>query len=521
MQELGEHRVGGDPAGVLRLEPHLLGLDVDEIHRVPLQAKRLDVEVLHILFAFYELQLFDSFGDGWGGSFITVTVNGVPYGTYTCNNAYNVYLIGVNIGQVLVVQYTIVGAFEGDNLYTLSYLSTNQTVFNSGTPPTSGVVYSTTVTCAPPPPAQEDCIGGITLCNNQGINNNTNNTGSVADLNASNYGCLLAAEQQGTWYNFVIATGGTLGMSITPVGAIDYDWAIWGPFPPGSTANAICPPIGQPVRCSFASGLDSFTATGSYVTGMATPNPLWATPQFGPPLPSYSDPAGTGDGWTPGINVTAGQVYLMYISNFSNTGQAFNLSWQLGSGASLDCTVLPIELLSFEAKAAGDNVLVRWSTATEQGTSHFTVERSADGLGFTPIGTLNAAGNSTSTIDYHLIDRSPLWGLNYYRLQGSDLDGSHSYSQVKVVSVGSDGTIGGPFPDPVENDAWWLLPTGMDVRTVDVIDALGRVGLHVPLAEFSNGLVHLRADAIPAGTYVLAAFSEDGTALARVRFIKR
>ena len=467
----------------------------------------------------YALQLYDNFGDGWGGSFITVTVNGVPYGTYTCDNAYNVFLIGVNIGQVLVIQYTAVGPFEGDNHYTLSFLSSSQIVYNSGTPPPTGVVYSTTITCAPPPAAQEDCIGGTTLCNNQGINNNTNNTGSVADLNASNFGCLLASEVQGTWYNFVISSGGTLGMAIAPVGAVDYDWAIWGPFPPGSTANAICPPLGQPIRCSFASGLDSFFATGSYVTGMA--NALYAAPQFAPPLPAYSDPAGTGDGWTPGINVTTGQVYLMYISNFSNNGQSFSMSWQLGSGASLDCTVLPIELMSFEADPAGQDVLLRWSTATEQGTSHFTVERSDDGSAFTAIGSLDAAGNSASSIDYHLIDRAPVNGLNYYRLKGTDLDGAHTYSSVEVVDMTSMDPLSGPFPNPVEGEAWWLLPSGKYARSVDVIDALGRVQLHVPSAELSNGVVHLSTADIPAGSYAVVAYCEDGSPLARARFIKR
>ena len=143
-------------------------------------------------------------------------------------DSYNVFLIGVNIGQVLVVSYAVNGGpFQGENLYTLSFLSTSQVVFNSGSPPVAGAnVYNTTITCNPPPAAPEDCVGGATLCNGQGINNNTNSTGSVADLDPSNYGCLLAAEQQGTWYNFAVSSAGTLGMSIDPNGADDYDWAL-------------------------------------------------------------------------------------------------------------------------------------------------------------------------------------------------------------------------------------------------------------------------------------------------------
>jgi hypothetical protein len=100
----------------------------------------------------YMLQVFDAFGDGGGGSTVTVSLNGVPVGTYTCNTVYDVFLIGVNIGQVLVVSYAVNGGpFQDENLYTLSFLSTSQVVFNSGSPPVAGAnVYNATITCNPP-----------------------------------------------------------------------------------------------------------------------------------------------------------------------------------------------------------------------------------------------------------------------------------------------------------------------------------------------------------------------------------
>ncbi len=472
----------------------------------------------------YLLQVYDSFGDGWDGSYVTITINGVPYGNYTNNGTYNAFLIGVNIGQVLVVQYTAVGLFEGDNRYTLSFLSTNQVVFNSGTPPVPGVVYTTTVTCNPPPAVPEDCVGGITLCNSQGVNNNTNNTGSVADLNPSNYGCLLASEQQGTWYNFSISNGGTLGMTIDPTAldatAPDYDWAVWGPYPAGSTTTGICPPLGTPVRCSFASGFDSFSATGGYNTGMGINNLAWANPRWAAPLPIWSDPAGGGDGWTPGLNVTTGQVYLLYISNFSNTGQAFTLSWQLGSGASLDCTVLPVELVSLSAAPAGDNVLVRWSTASEQDAQRYDVHRSRDGVDFDPIGQVEAAGTSTVTTDYHFIDRNPLIGMNFYRLDQVDNDGTHTLSNIVALERSSSASTGGPFPNPVTGMAWWLLPENIPFERVDVFDALGRAIVRSVRTPDADRLVQFDTALWPEGAYSLVAYAGCGEVLLRASLIK-
>lgn len=469
----------------------------------------------------YMLQVYDAFGDGWGGSTVTISLNGVPVGTYTCNTVYDVFLIGVNIGQVLVISYAANGGpFQDENLYTLSFLSTNQVVYNSGSPPAIGAnVYNTTITCNPPPAAPEDCVGGITLCNGQGINNNTNSTGSVADLNPANYGCLLASEQQGTWYNFSISNGGTLGMTIDPTGADDYDWAIWGPFPAGSTTTGICPPLGSPIRCSFASGFDSFLATGDYNTGMGVNNLAWANPQYAPVLPIWSDPAGGGDGWTPGINVIAGQVYLMYISNFSLSGQAFNLSWQLGSGASLDCTVLPVELLSFGAEADESSVVVQWSTAVEHNTSHFDVQRSTEGLYFEHLGRVQATGNSSTTTDYSFVDPVPLTGLVYYRLAQVDMDGQESVT-VAVPVYRSTRPHEGPFPNPATDLAWWRPVKDCIIAEVIIVDALGQVVLRIPGGAGDNRLIALPIATLPPAAYALMARDAEGTVVARTSLVK-
>jgi hypothetical protein len=462
----------------------------------------------------YLLELFDSFGDGWGGSFITISVNGVPQGNYTLNTAFDAFLFGVDVGDVLVVQYTAVGPFEGDNLYNLSLLPSNQIVYNSGSPPTTGVAYTTTVTCVTPLAPPEDCVGGITICNSLGINNNTSFTGNVADLTAANYGCLLAAEQQGTWYNFSIASGGTLGFTIDPSGNDDYDWAIWGPFAPGSTTSTVCPPAAGPIRCSFASGASSFLATGGYNTGMGINNIAWANPQFAAPTPGISDPVG-GDGWTPGINVTTGQVYLMYISNFSLSGQSFTLGWQLGAGASLDCTVLPVELVALEAVAAGPVNRITWATATEQGTAHFTVQRSVDGRAYDDLGRLPAQGNSGEMQHYAFQDDSPPEGVAYYRLVMVDSDGSAAVSPARtVIRTGGSAAEQGPFPNPLSGMITWAIPRSDRPTFLNVFDSLGRQVLGT-LVPANASVARFAADTLPAGTYLLVLTSEQGAVLQR------
>jgi hypothetical protein len=101
---------------------------------------------------------------------------------------------------------------------------------------------------------------------------------------------------------------------------------------------------------------------------------------------------------------------------------------------------LPIELLSFTAKANDENVFVNWITSSEINNDYFTVERSEDAEHFFPIGKISGAGNSTVELSYKLIDNEPLKGISYYRLKQTDFDGKYSYSQTVAVEFKGDRT---------------------------------------------------------------------------------
>lgn len=78
---------------------------------------------------------------------------------------------------------------------------------------------------------------------------------------------------------------------------------------------------------------------------------------------------------------------------------------------------MPIHLLNFEAVNQSDRVMIRWFTGKEMDTDSFRVERSLNGTDFESIGSIKAAGNSTSLQAYALIDMHPVEGVAaYYRL---------------------------------------------------------------------------------------------------------
>jgi Secretion system C-terminal sorting domain len=111
---------------------------------------------------------------------------------------------------------------------------------------------------------------------------------------------------------------------------------------------------------------------------------------------------------------------------------------------------LPITLVSFNVFNKNKTAELNWTTASEQNSSHFEVERSFDGKNFTKIGEVKAAGNSTSSVNYVFKDAFYTEGSHYYRLKQVDLDGKFDYSAIRTVSFDTDKTIT-IFPNPAKN----------------------------------------------------------------------
>jgi trimeric autotransporter adhesin len=99
----------------------------------------------------------------------------------------------------------------------------------------------------------------------------------------------------------------------------------------------------------------------------------------------------------------------------------------------VDGAVLPVRLSAFSVQKAGKSALLNWTTQQETNSSHFIIERSADGRKWNDIARVNAAGQSSVGKDYRSYDNTPLNGINYYRLKQFDSDGRFEISVVKSV----------------------------------------------------------------------------------------
>ncbi|MCF2221256.1 T9SS type B sorting domain-containing protein [Chryseobacterium sp. PS-8] len=149
--------------------------------------------------------------------------------------------------------------------------------------------------------AQSDCATAIRVCGNSDISYFPTGSGSVDDQVNANGSCLSGNEHYSVWYEFTVATAGTLTFTITPQApyTADYDFAVYGP-------NKTCATKGAPIRCNYAGAQPFPNQTGLQV-GLT---------------------ANSG-AWSPAMNVLPGETYYLIVDNWSgaNAAMAFSLTW--------------------------------------------------------------------------------------------------------------------------------------------------------------------------------------------------
>jgi hypothetical protein len=162
---------------------------------------------------------------------------------------------------------------------------------------------------------------------------------------------------------------------------------------------------------------------------------------------------------------------------------------------------------------SGNYVSLDWVTATETNNDHFTIERSADGISFSPLLTVAGAGNSSSTLYYHALDESPLSGISYYRLQQTDFNGSSTWSNIVAVEMATELSVN-IFPNPSSSGQEVqvnISGSGDGSVLVVVNDMLGRE-YYSKVFIFENGPCAFAIDKehnLAAGVYLVTASSND------------
>jgi hypothetical protein len=171
---------------------------------------------------------------------------------------------------------------------------------------------------------------------------------------------------------------------------------------------------------------------------------------------------------------------------------------------------LPVELLSFTAKIQKEVVVLDWATASEMNSDFFEVQRSTDGLTYTELGRVSAAGNSNVLVRYSFNDNQPVRGVNYYRLRQVDIDGTETFSPIRSVNyIPGKVTV---FPNPVADRVVNVnMPESEEAVTISLLRADGSTVTEPVQTAFLAGSMEFRlSDAIHPGCYLLRMQSAAG-----------
>jgi hypothetical protein len=180
-------------------------------------------------------------------------------------------------------------------------------------------------------------------------------------------------------------------------------------------------------------------------------------------------------------------------------------------------TSLPVTFTSLTAdRLSNSQVELKWKVADETELSHYEVERSFDGTGFTTISVIETPGQ----IIYSLTDQQASQGYNYYRVKTVSHNNQNEYTPiVKVEPIYPNGSII-VFPNPLTTGFLKIMFEEIQpgTYTIKLYNYLGQEIVNSSVKIVEDKVINSvpLEENISAGYYQLEVMGEDG-----VRFITK
>jgi len=145
------------------------------------------------------------------------------------------------------------------------------------------------------------------------------------------------------------------------------------------------------------------------------------------------------------------------------------------------CRVLDAAITNFSGIVSNEEALLNWYVTENNAVDHFEIERSADGIHFTPVGVINSHSSESNVASYRYNDPEQITsdGL-YYRLKIVNITNHISYSKVIRLSI-NDNTrvvikiIPNPVRDYMQVSFYSSMQKNVKVSIYDVSGKLMRI----------------------------------------------
>lgn len=170
--------------------------------------------------------------------------------------------------------------------------------------------------------------------------------------------------------------------------------------------------------------------------------------------------------------------------------------------------ILPVSLLSFDAKKINNTNELAWKVTNETDLAYYEVERSSNGQQYNSIGRINTSANN----NYSFTDAQP-FATTYYRLKMTDKNGKFSYSKVVVVFNGNKGfAVGTVFPTVTKNNISVDVFAAGPIKVSFTISNMNGQAMITKTASINQSYKQvINLENLAAGMYMLQIAAADGT----------
>ena len=202
--------------------------------------------------------------------------------------------------------------------------------------------------------------------------------------------------------------------------------------------------------------------------------------------------------------------------------------------------IIPVELILFTAETNGNDVELKWQTATEKNNSGFEIERTSphpspyqgegvstwrDGRGWEIIGFVQGNGTTTEPKSYSFTDENVNTGSYKYRLKQIDFDGTFTYSDILEIEIASPSEISleQNYPNPFNpTTSIQYAISSRQFVTLKIYDILGNEIATLVNEEKSAGSYEIKftVEGLSSGIYFYRLQAQDLTLIKKMLILK-
>jgi len=207
------------------------------------------------------------------------------------------------------------------------------------------------------------------------------------------------------------------------------------------------------------------------------------------------------------------------INYVEQAGLADFSRWTLSSVGN----ALPVHFILFTLNCQNNTSKLNWKTAQEVNSLQFAVQKSNDGINFTTIATIPAAGNSSVEKSYSFTDSSIISGMSYYRIAEIDIDGSIQYTGINRTDCGFIQNEIRGWPNPAQQQFFIQInTTAISPVIIKAFDSKGALVTiqSTTLLQGSNQL-SINTSKLAAGIYTIAIECNRGQTTKTLRMVKQ